>query len=408
MFLSDKCTKFADSMANIYDNRRIWKTVFLAVSLVLVAFFLHISNNLVDDLADQERERMEIWANATKALTSAQSSDIDFYLSIIKNNNNIPVLLVDDNDNILMSRNFKMPEPVDSLTPDLLSDANRAFLANRLKALKKTNHHIPIKIDGATTQHIYYEDSTLLTSMSYLPRIQIAVMIIFVIIVYLAVMSTKKAEQNKVWVGLSKETAHQLGTPISSLMAWVQMLEASGVDKEIVEDMDKDVNRLSMIADRFSKIGSKPEMKLEPVCESVRQGLDYMRARISTSVALSVNLPDDDRNVMLCRPLFAWVIENLCKNAVDAMQGKGSLNVTAGYDHRTAFIEVTDTGKGIARKNFKTVFSPGFTTKKRGWGLGLSLVKRIIESYHGGKIFVKSSEVGKGTTFRIELRKYRG
>lgn len=390
-------------MANIYDNRRIWKTVFLAVSLVLVAFFLHISNNLVDDLADQERERMEIWANATKALTSAQSSDIDFYLSIIKNNNNIPVLLVDDNDNILMSRNFKMPEPVDSLTPDLLSDANRAFLAKRLKALKKTNNHIPIKIDGATTQHIYYEDSTLLTSMSYLPRIQIAVMIIFVIIVYLAVMSTKKAEQNKVWVGLSKETAHQLGTPISSLMALVQMLEASGVDKEIVEDMDKDVNRLSMIADRFSKIGSKPEMKLEPVCESVRQGLDYMRARISTSVALSVNLPDDDRNVMLCRPLFAWVIENLCKNAVDAMQGKGSLNVTAGYDHRTAFIEVTDTGKGIARKNFKMVFSPGFTTKKRGWGLGLTLAKRIIEEYHGGRIFVKWSEIGAGTTFRIEL-----
>lgn len=390
-------------MANIYDNRRIWKTVFLAVSLVLVAFFLHISNNLVDDLADQERERMEIWANATKALTSAQSSDIDFYLSIIKNNNNIPVLLVDDNDNILMSRNFKMPEPVDSLTPDLLSDANRTFLAKRLKALKKTNNHIPIKIDGATTQHIYYEDSTLLTSMSYLPRIQIAVMIIFVIIVYLAVMSTKKAEQNKVWVGLSKETAHQLGTPISSLMAWVQMLEASGVDKEIVEDMDKDVNRLSMIADRFSKIGSKPEMKLEPVCESVRQGLDYMRARISTSVALSVNLPYDDRNVMLCRPLFAWVIENLCKNAVDAMQGKGSLNVTAGYDHRTAFIEVTDTGKGIARKNFKTVFSPGFTTKKRGWGLGLTLAKRIIEEYHGGRIFVKWSEIGVGTTFRIEL-----
>ena len=383
--------------------RQRLNAAFLAVSLVLVAFFLHISNNLVDDLADQERERMEIWANATKALTSAQSSDIDFYLSIIKNNNNIPVLLVDDNDNILMSRNFKMPEPVDSLTPDLLSDANRAFLAKRLKALKKTNNHIPIKIDGATTQHIYYEDSTLLTSMSYLPRIQIAVMIIFVIIVYLAVMSTKKAEQNKVWVGLSKETAHQLGTPISSLMAWVQMLEASGVDKEIVEDMDKDVNRLSMIADRFSKIGSKPEMKLEPVCESVRQGLDYMRARISPSVALSVNLPDDDRNVMLCRPLFAWVIENLCKNAVDAMQGKGSLNVTAGYDHRTAFIEVTDTGKGIARKNFKTVFSPGFTTKKRGWGLGLTLAKRIIEEYHGGRIFVKWSEIGAGTTFRIEL-----
>ncbi len=391
-------------MANIYDKRRIWKTVFLAVSLVLVAFFLNISNNLVDDLAVQERERMEIWANATKALTSAQSSDIDFYLSIIKNNDNIPVLLVDDKDNILMSRNFNdLPEPVDSLMPDNLSDANRAFLAEKLKELKSTRNHIPIRIDDHTTQHIYYEDSTLLTSMSYFPRIQLGVMILFVIIVYFAVMSTKKAEQNKVWVGLSKETAHQLGTPISSLMAWVQMLEATGVDKEIVADMDKDVNRLSMIADRFSKIGSKPEMKLTSLCASVSQGLDYMRARISTSVSLSINLPDNDCNVMMCRPLFEWVMENLCKNAVDAMQGKGALNVVVGYDRNIAYIEVTDTGKGIARKNFKTVFSPGFTTKKRGWGLGLTLAKRIIEEYHDGKIFVKSSELGVGTTFRIDL-----
>ncbi len=391
-------------MANLYDKRRIWKTVFLAVSLVLVAFFLNTSNNLVDDLAVQERERMEIWANATKALTSAQSSDIDFYLSIIKNNDNIPVLLVDDKDNILMSRNFNdLPEPVDSLMPDNLSDANRAFLAEKLKELKTTRNHIPIRIDDHTTQHIYYEDSTLLTSMSYFPRIQLGVMILFVIIVYFAVMSTKKAEQNKVWVGLSKETAHQLGTPISSLMAWVQMLEATGVDKEIVADMDKDVNRLSMIADRFSKIGSKPEMKLTSLCTAVSQGLDYMRARISTSVSLSINLPDNDCNVMMCRPLFEWVMENLCKNAVDAMQGKGALNVVVGSDKNSAYIEVTDTGKGIARKNFKTVFSPGFTTKKRGWGLGLTLAKRIIEEYHDGKIFVKSSELGVGTTFRIDL-----
>ncbi len=390
-------------MANLYDKRRIWKTVFLAVSLVLVGFFLKTSNDLVDDLAVQERERMEIWANATKALTSANATDIDFYLSIIKNNDNIPVLLVDDKDNILMSRNFKMPEPVDSLMPDDLSDANRAYLAGKLKELKGTRNHIPIHIDSHTTQHIYYEDSTLLTSMSYFPRIQLGVMILFVVIVYFAVMSTKKAEQNKVWVGLSKETAHQLGTPISSLMAWVQMLEATGVDKEIVADMDKDVNRLSMIADRFSKIGSKPEMKVTSLCESVSQGLEYMRARISTSVALTISLPDEDRQVMMCRPLFEWVMENLCKNAVDAMQGKGALNVEVGYDRNTAFIEVTDTGKGIARKNFKTVFSPGFTTKKRGWGLGLTLAKRIIEEYHDGKIFVKSSELGVGTTFRIDL-----
>lgn len=401
-------------MATIYDKRRIWKLVFLAVSLLLVGFFLYISNNLVKDLAEQERERMEIWANATKALATApmpatgeyqpmQPSDLDFYLSIIQNNDNIPVLLVDDKDNILMHRNFRLPEPADTLMPANLSAANAAYLADKLRHLKSTNNHIPIKIDGQTTQHLYYEDSTLLTSMSYFPRIQLGVMVLFVVIVYFAVMTTKKAEQNKVWVGLSKETAHQLGTPISSLMAWVQMLEASGVDKEIVADMDKDVNRLSMIADRFSKIGSKPEMELSYICESVTQGLEYMRARISSNVALSIHLPSEERGVRLCRPLFEWVMENLCKNAVDAMQGKGRIDVTVGFEKKTAFIEVRDTGKGIARKNFKNVFSPGFTTKKRGWGLGLTLAKRIIEEYHGGRIYVKSSEIGAGTTFRIDL-----
>lgn len=401
-------------MANIYDRQRIWKTVFLIISLVLVAFFLHISNNLVEDLAEQERERMEIWANATKAIATApltdgsngypmQSADIDFYLSIIQNNDNIPVLLVDDNDNILMHRNFRLPEPVDTMMPDVLSEANATFLADKLQSLKSSNNHIPITIDENIVQHLYYEDSTLLTNMSYFPKIQLGVMILFVLIVYFAVISTKKAEQNKVWVGLSKETAHQLGTPISSLMAWVQMLEADGVDKEIVEDMDKDVNRLSMIADRFSKIGSKPEMELSYISESVTQGLEYMRARISSNVCLNIRLPENDRGVMLCRPLFEWVMENLCKNAVDAMKGKGRIDVTVGSDKKIVWVEVSDTGKGIARKNFKSVFSPGFTTKKRGWGLGLTLAKRIIEEYHGGRIFVKSSEIGAGTVFRIEL-----
>ena len=390
-------------MANIYDNRRIWKTVFLAVSLVLVAFFLHISNNLVDDLADQERERMEIWANATKALTSAQSSDIDFYLSIIKNNNNIPVLLVDDNDNILMSRNFKMPEPVDSLTPDLLSDANRAFLAKRLKALKKTNNHIPIKIDGATTQHIYYEDSTLLTSMSYLPRIQIAVMIIFVIIVYLAVMSTKKAEQNKVWVGLSKETAHQLGTPISSLMAWVEILRETYPEDALIPEMDNDVKRLQLIADRFSKIGSTPELRDESLAEVIQNVVGYMERRTSHKVIIETSIDDEQATAMINRQLFEWVIENLCKNAVDAMEGEGRITISVGTSMGRKTIDVADTGKGIRKKDITNVFRPGFTTKKRGWGLGLSLAKRIVEEYHHGRIYVKSSEVGVGTTFRIEL-----
>ena len=399
---------------NIYDKRKLWKWIFLFLSVVLVGFFLIVSNNLVNDLAKQERERMEIWANATKALATApmstddngmamQSGDIDFYLGIIEKNDNIPVLLVDEDNNILMHRNFDLPEPIDTLNPMTLSPANETFLQDKLSHLRNSRNHILIKIDDQITQHLYYEDSTLLTSMSYYPRIQLLVMILFVALVYFAVMTIKKAEQNKVWVGLSKETAHQLGTPISSLMAWVQMLEASGIDKEIVDDMNKDVNRLSMIADRFSKIGSKPEMALQPICDVVTKSLDYLRARISTAVSLSTDLPQNEHNVMLCRPLFEWVMENLCKNAVDAMQGKGSLNVLVGYDKKTAFIEVTDTGKGIARKNFSNVFSPGYTTKKRGWGLGLTLAKRIVEEYHGGRIFVKQSEIGVGTTFRIEL-----
>ena len=399
---------------NIYDKRKLWKWIFLFLSVVLVGFFLIVSNNLVNDLAKQERERMEIWANATKALATApmstddngmamQSGDIDFYLGIIEKNDNIPVLLVDEDNNILMHRNFDLPEPVDTLNPMTLSPANETFLQDKLSHLRNSRNHILIKIDDQITQHLYYEDSTLLTSMSYYPRIQLLVMILFVALVYFAVLTIKKAEQNKVWVGLSKETAHQLGTPISSLMAWVQMLEASGIDKEIVDDMNKDVNRLSMIADRFSKIGSKPEMALQPICDVVTKSLDYLRARISTAVSLSTDLPQNEHNVMLCRPLFEWVMENLCKNAVDAMQGKGSLNVLVGYDKKTAFIEVTDTGKGIARKNFSNVFSPGYTTKKRGWGLGLTLAKRIVEEYHGGRIFVKQSEIGVGTTFRIEL-----
>lgn len=392
----------------------------MLVSLLLVAFFLYISNNLVKDLSKQERDRMEIWAQATKQLASMPAvvpgeaedlnavytmptGDIDFLLSIIEENRNIPVLLVDSHDNILQYRNFRLPEPIDSLMPYHLSEKNLAFLHNKLGALKSSKNHIVIKIDDHTTQHLYYEDSTLLKRISFYPNIQLAVMVIFVLIVYFAVMSTKKAEQNKVWVGLSKETAHQLGTPISSLMAWTQMLEASGVDKEIVDDMDKDVHRLSVIADRFSKIGSKPEMELAFICDAVGKGLEYMKARISSGVKLTIDLPDEDRGVKLCMPLFEWVLENLSKNAVDAMQGKGSLTVTVAYGSQKVFIDITDTGKGISRKDFKTVFNPGYTTKKRGWGLGLTLAKRIIEEYHGGKIFVKSSEVNVGTTFRIEL-----
>ena len=394
--------------------------VFLAISLVLVALFLYISNNLVKDLAQQERERMEIWANATRELAMGGSSEldadgnpigtganVDFLLSIIEANHNIPILLVDDQGNIQEHRNFRLPDPEENPTFEI-SPANMKYLTKKLRHLKSTQNKIEIKIDEQTTQYLYYEDSTLLRRLSYFPYIQLAVLILFFAIAYFALMSIKRAEQNKVWVGLSKETAHQLGTPISSLIAWTQLLDSMGVDKTIIEDMDKDVKRLSTIADRFSKIGSMPDKELVSINEAVTTSLEYMRARIPKRVSLYIHTNDQTNNgVMLSQTLFAWVMENLTKNAVDAMDGEGRLDITVEDSPNNAVILVKDTGKGIARKNFKNVFTPGFTTKKRGWGLGLTLVKRIIEEYHNGQIYIKESEVGKGTTFGIELPKVK-
>ena len=397
------------NLRNIYDSRRIWKMVLLAMSLVLVSVFIYFSNSLVKDLAKQERERMQIWADATREMVTSTDADVDFLLSIIQGNHNIPVLLVDDKNNIIEQRNFKLPEPNDSLKMiDEYTAINKQFLQKKLNKLRKTTNNIEIKIDDSTRQVLYYEDSDVLRRLACYPYIQLAVMLLFIAIAYFALISVKKAEQNRVWVGLSKETAHQLGTPISSLMAWTQMLESMGIDKEIINDMDTDVHRLSVIADRFSKIGSMPDKELTFINEAVESSLNYMRTRIPKHVTLTVHT-DDEKNcgVMLCQPLFEWVMENLTKNAVDAMSGEGRIDIVVTSDAQHAHLYVKDTGKGIARKNFKNVFNPGFTTKKRGWGLGLTLVKRIIEEYHNGKIYVKDSEVGKGTTFAIEIPKVK-
>lgn len=399
-------------LRNIYDSRRIWKMALIAISLLLMAIFITISNNLVKDLAAQERERMEIWADATQELASMASepnaapTDVDFVFRIIERNHNIPVLLVDDQGEILQYRNFKLPEPIDSLNPTALSKTNEKYLKGKLGKLMKSSNKIEIKIDRNTTQYLYYEDSTVLRRLAYYPYIQLSVLLLFLAIAYFALISVKKAEQNKVWVGLSKETAHQLGTPISSLMAWTQLLESMGIDGDIVTDMNKDVHRLSVIADRFSKIGSMPDKELAFINEAVSTSLEYMSNRISKQVTLTLHLnAAENCGVMLCQSLFEWVMENLTKNAVDAMEGKGRIDITVGAakNDNMVLIAIKDTGKGISRKNFKTVFNPGYTTKKRGWGLGLTLVKRIIEEYHNGKIYVKESEPGKGTTFVIEI-----
>lgn len=393
-------------MANIYESQRAGKVIFLAISAITIVVFLVVSNNLIKELSEQERIRMEIWADATKRLANAdENTDFDYLLSIIQRNTSIPVLVEDGEGNILNHRNFDLPvkDEEELLLFSEMSPQNQEYLNKKLTKLRRGSNKIIIDIDADTRQYIYYEDSVVLTRLSYYPYIQLGVMIVIALIVFSAIIYTKRAEQNRVWVGLSKETAHQLGTPISSLMAWTQLLESYGIDADVVSEIDKDVNRLSVIADRFSKIGSKPELKLEYLNDTVSRSLDYMKSRVSGKVNIVMNLSDDDHGVMLSVALFEWVMENLTKNAVDAMDGAGTITITTIGEKERVAIEINDTGKGISRKNFKNVFNPGYTTKKRGWGLGLTLVKRIIEEYHGGKIFVKDSEIGRGTTFRIEL-----
>lgn len=382
-------------MQNIYDARQRIKIVFLLISMLLVGIFLYISNRLVADLSIEERNKMEIWAEATREVASSDTDmDMGLILKIIQSNTSIPVIVADEQDSIRQILNLKIPEK----SPD-------TYLKNKLEEFKSGSNKIEIYIDENTRQYLYYDDSILLKRLSYFPYIQLSVMLLFILIAYLALISSKKAEQNKVWVGLSKETAHQLGTPISSLLAWLDLLELNGVDKELLSDMGKDVKRLSVIAERFSKIGSKPEMKFMYINEVLINATDYMRRRISNKVQLTTNLPQEPIGGMYCLPLLEWVVENLCKNAIDAMDGEGCIDVSLQADKDKCYIDVKDTGKGIPRNRFKTVFNPGYTTKKRGWGLGLTLVKRIIEEYHEGRIYVKESEPGKGTTFRIELKR---
>lgn len=390
-------------MANIYELRRYGKIAFLIASASVVALFLYFSNGLISDLSAQERERMEIWADATKQIISATSgtgnaggTDIDFLLSIIQRNTTIPVLLTDSEGNILQHRNFKLPATEGD-------PRNDEFLKERLDRLRGSSNTIRIELAPGETHYLYYEDSTLLRRLSVFPYIQLLVMLAFIAVVYFAVLSTKKAEQNKVWVGLSKETAHQLGTPISSLMAWMELLPDMGVDPDTVAEMNKDVNRLSTIASRFSKIGSAPRMEPADLNALTSEAAGYMATRISPKISMRCTTAAGNLPVMACAPLLAWVIENLVKNAVDAMDGNGNITVETKSTLTGASIEISDTGKGISRKNFDTIFRPGYTTKKRGWGLGLTLARRIIEEYHGGRIYVARSAPGAGTTFRIDF-----
>lgn len=369
----------------------------LATMIVVVTSLLY-TNHLVDVLKQEERQKVEHWARATSLIVDVETEDRSFDLvwSLIENNENIPVLITSESGDVLALRNFD-----ERRFSSLMTDA---VLQQKLIE-KLSDKHQPLKIDAgeAGIQYIYYDDSILLKKLSAFPYVLWAVISIVLLFAVLAFTAESRAEQNRVWAGLSKETAHQLGTPISSLMALKEILKEQYADDEVVVEVEKDVERLNTIAERFSKIGSKPILEKVVVAPVLERAVEYMRRRTSSRVTYNVECPREAL-ALINVPLFEWVIENLCKNAVDAMEGTGMLKILVEpQKNNHLYIDISDNGKGIDRKNFRDVFKPGYTTKKRGWGLGLSLAKRIIEEYHGGKIFVKSSEIGKGTTFRIVL-----
>lgn len=386
-------------MHTIYDSRGRWKIGFLIIALIIAFSSIVISNRFVSVLAEEERNKMEIWAEATRELSvGLAGEDQTLILSVIQGNKTIPVIVLDDSSKVLWNVNVDVPSKnVDD------------YLQKKAARLKLANKVIDIDLGDGSHQYLYYDDSVILKQLAYYPYILLFIISLFILLAYWVLNSTKRAEQNQVWVGLSKETAHQLGTPISSLMAWIELLRASdGVDTSLLFDMEKDVQRLLTITDRFSKIGSHPKPLPSDLNMEIDQSVAYMRKRISNKVVVTCHYGDIDQPVLLSSSLFAWVIENLIKNAIDAMDGQGSITISTYSINSGVAIEIKDTGRGIPRYKYKTIFNPGYTTKKRGWGLGLTLVKRIIEEYHGGKIYVKESSVNAGTTFRIELRKAEG
>ncbi len=378
----------------IFELSRHFKLVFIVIGAAIIIVSTLFTNKLAKSLALEEQKKIEIWAEATRQFILAdENTNIDFILSIIEGNTTIPVIIVDEKDQLLHSRNVKEP-----------TNNTDTFYKQKIADLKAKREAIVVNL-GNAKQYIYYDDSLLLKQLYCFPYIQLGVIVIFLLISFFAFSSTKNAEQNRVWVGLSKETAHQLGTPISSLLAWVDLLKARYADDKLITEMSKDVNRLRIIAERFSKIGSAPDLNLVSLNDTLLNAVQYINNRSSQKVEIECHFNNENPVfVMLNVPLFEWVVENLCKNAIDAMDGIGRIDLYVNHKENDIVIDIQDTGKGIERNKFKTVFSPGFTTKKRGWGLGLSLAKRIIESYHNGKIYVKHSEIGKGTTFRIELR----
>ena len=379
----------------IVENQRIIKYILAFIAAIIVVLSMYYSNKLANDMAEEERQKIELWAEATRLQFIVNDNDgLAFISRVLNENTTIPVIVADAQGDVVISRNVEVPNG----NPE-------EFFRKKINEWRKIHEPIEIYLDEDTKYYFYYDDSVLLKWLAYYPYVQWSVIAVFFAILFFVFTNAKKSEQNRVWVGLSKETAHQLGTPISSLLAWVEILKSQNVAPDLMPEMEKDVNRLRTIAERFSKIGSKPEKEKVSLNKVLDNALSYMQKRTSNKVHISCDYGEQKTIYLYLNvPLFEWVIENLCKNAIDAMEGEGEINIHVTENNKRVYIDIQDTGKGIPKSKYKTIFNPGYTTKKRGWGLGLSLVKRIVEEYHGGKIFVKKSEANKGTTFRIILK----
>ena len=382
---------------NIYYRNTIWKLALLVFAVIIGLSSLLYTENLVKRLKTEERKKVELWAEATRLLINSSDSSeyLPFLSSINDNNSTIPVILTDGADNIISASNFD---------PEKIKDIS--FLQTELARIKGKISPIIIDIGAGQINRIYYRESIILRKLTYYPYVQLSVIVLFILVSYMAFSSSRKAEQNQVWVGMSKETAHQLGTPTSSLAGWIEILQLKYPEITITEELSRDLSRLEKVAERFSKIGSRPDLALENIITVINQTIDYLRSRTSSKVVIKIDSGNlNEVLIPINSALFSWVIENVCKNAIDAITGEGEINIRISENDQASLIDISDNGKGIPKSAYKRIFKPGYTTKKTGWGLGLSLAKRIIEEYHDGKIFVRNSEIGKGSSIRIVMNK---
>jgi two-component system, sporulation sensor kinase E len=389
-------------LANLYTQKSRVKLLVVVMALLIGAATVVYTNILVKKLAEREQQLIDIYAKGLRFMVRAESNDNIVFIQkeIIEANKSVPVILTDGEENVMDYKNFDLPKGI--------SEKRKAeLLHEEIQEMKAQHEPIMVEFGEGFKNYIFYKDSLLLTQLRYYPYVQLTVIACFALVAYFAFSYSRKAEQNRVWVGLAKETAHQLGTPLSSLMAWYEYLRGNPrfADEPIVEELGKDVRRLEIITERFSNIGSVPVLKDENILQVTEKAISYLKSRVSQKVVFSIQADFPAHfPAKVNIPLYEWVVENICKNAIDAMEGKGSIDVRLSLAGKNFIaVDIKDSGKGIPKGKLDTVFMPGYTTKKRGWGLGLALAKRIIENYHQGKLFVKWSELGKGTTFRIML-----